>query len=496
MSSSQLIESLRSIINGEKEVTPKDYTRLMYNICRQNKSEEDLDELRNMRCILNMKGNFIYPHEALMSNTDSLNDDRFIDNILNRNVYHTLYNDQRFKLFLESLGVGEIVSTELDDITYNILIDNQDKSVCIVDEELKEINHIDISAHWPRHEPYSTTGEISLVFLPLNDDFNHRESELVTAELSLGYNNKWIAVVNKNTEQIIVPFTRGNAELDIENNRIIFCKAIYSIDGERLFPNDSYPNDDLTIIYPRQSVKRSKAGICIASDTLGHNYFIIKKDCSVSPLDSKIYSYNPTYCRGDMEFEIWENGMIKAVETFKDSWGYSIVPELTHKTLLDSEGNFILSSDMIIYDRINNHIITECKYGKGIRKIHDMDLNYLYSMHNHRSLMSDEFYNPFRRIETEYNGCRYFGIVETSESDDMRWLTEKLIFPPICEEVVLLYKDGPFKIKLNGKYGLLQQSGNMTTPICFDYIGEFANGVAEARVGDINMQINIFGERV
>ena len=473
-----------------------EYTELIYEICLQEIPEEFLNELRDMRCMLNRKGNFIYPREALMSNTESFNDERFLDIILNQNIYHTQYNDKRLKRLLESIGVREIVSTTTDDITYNILIDNQDKSARIVDGELKEINHIDISAHWPRQEPYFPMGKISLVFLPLNDDFNHRESELVTAELSLDYDHKWIAVVNIHTGQIIVPFTMDYAELDIENNRIIFFHAIYSTDGERLFPNESYPNDDLTIIYPSQSIKRSKAGICIAKNIRSHNYFIIKKDYSVSPLDSNIYSADPTYSRGDMEFEIWENGMIKAVETFKDSWGYSIVPELAHQTLLDSNGIFILSSDTIIYDRVNNHIITKENDGKGIRRIHDMDIKYLYSMHNHRCLMSDEFYSPFRRIETEYDGCRYFGIVETSKSDDTRWPKEKLIFPPICEEIVLLYKDGPFKIKLNGKYGLLQQSGNMTTPVCFDYIGEFANGVAEAMVGDTKMVINILGYQV
>lgn len=360
MSSSQLIESLRSIINGEKEVTPMDYTRLMYNICRQNKSEEDLDELRNMRCILNMKGNFIYPHEALMSNTDSLNDDRFIDNILNRNVYHTLYNDQRFKLFLESLGVGEIVSTELDDITYYILIDNQDKSVCIVDEELKEINHIDISAHWPRHEPYSTTGEISLIFLPLNDYFNHRESEFVTAKLSLGYYNKWIAVVNINTRQVVVPFIFDEPILDTCNNRIIYYSGIYSTEGERLFPNETFPNDDLTII------ERSKVGIYIAIDR-SQNYFVVQKDFTVTPIDNKVYMFHPCcYPRGEMRFEIWDNGMIKSIERFED-------PHLgIRKSLMDSNGNFILSADSISYDSDKQHIVTA---SGGRRKIYDKDLN-------------------------------------------------------------------------------------------------------------------------
>ena len=490
MTCNNLIKTLRSIVEGETVVIPMDYTCLIYEICLQKIPKECLNELRDMRCMLNRKGKFIYPHQALMSNAESFDDERFLDKILNHNIYHTLYNDKRLKLLLESIGVREIVSTTTDDITYNILIDNQDKSARIVDGELKEINHINISAHWPRQEPYFPMGKISLVFLPLNDDFNHRESELVTAELSINYYTKWIAVVNINTGQIVVPFMLDEPFLDTTNNRIIFYNSIYSTEGKRLFPNENHACNDLTII------KRSKAGICIAKNIRSHNYFIIKKDYSVSPLDSKIYSFDPTYNRGDMEFEIWENGMIKAVETFTDSWGYSIVPELTHQTLLDRNGIFILSSDMITYDRVNNHIITKENDGKGIRRIHDRDVKYLYSMHNHRCLMSDEFYSPFRRIETEYDGCRYFGIVETGDSDDIRWRTEKLVFPPICEEVVLLYKDGPFKIKLNGKYGLLQQSGNMTTPICFDHIGEFANGVAEAELDGRKIKIDIDGKTV
>lgn len=80
-----LVELLRSIIDGKKDVSPMDYAMLIHQIASQSRiTEEILNELRNMRCILNRKGNYIYPHEALMSKTDSFNDDRFLDDILGR----------------------------------------------------------------------------------------------------------------------------------------------------------------------------------------------------------------------------------------------------------------------------------------------------------------------------------------------------------------------------------------------------------------------------
>ena len=488
-----LLKSLRSVVDGDKVVTPMEYTELIYYISSvHNIPEECLNELRNMRCILNRKGNYIYPHQALMGKMTSFDDDRFLDETLNTNAYTTRYcSDPDIKSLLAKIGVVEILSGTTDDITYTILVDNYAHAVRLVDSELRELNSINIAAHLPRQHPYHCSGEISLVFYPLQDSFNFSHSEtLAGAQLSIGYSDmdKWFAVLDINTGQIIIPF-KSEPILDTKNDRIIYGNSIYSTNGEKLFPNEDYPYDDLVII------ERSRAGIYIATD-LNHNYFIVKKDLAVAPLDNKIYLYDPTYSRGGMTFEILENGMITAVETFKDSWGYSIIPELTHTTLLDSNGKFILSSDIITYDRINNHIITKNNDGKGIRRIYDKDVNYLYSIHNHRCLMSDEFYSPFRRIETEYDGCRYFGIIEIGESDDMRGPTEKLIFPPICEEIVLLYKDGPFKIKLNGKYGLLQHSGNMTTPICFDHIGEFVNGVAEARIGNNTILIDLLGGKV
>lgn len=349
--SRNLIESLRSIVDDEKSVSPMDYSMLICQIASQNQmTEECLNDLRNMRCMLNRNGEFIYPHQAMMSNTESYHDDRILDTTLNQQIYK--YKHREIRWLLKLIGVGELVSTTIDGITYNILINSQEKTICIVGNDLKEINRINISAHWLRHDQYFSTGEISLVFIPLTDYYNHNESEFVKATLSI-FEIEYNAIINMNTGQIVVPFMIDDGILDTTNNRIIFYKTIYSTEGKRLFPNENYPNDDLTII------KKSKTGICIAKNDISHNYFIIQKDYTVRPLDNKIYSFDPNYRRGDIDFEIWGNGMIKAIETFKDSVCYSIIPELTRQSLLDSEGNFILSSDTILYDRTNNRIITK-----------------------------------------------------------------------------------------------------------------------------------------
>lgn len=454
MSNYYLLKSLRSIVDGDKVVTPDDYRKLIYEISKNKLSEDLLNELRDMRCILNRKGNFIYPHEALMYTTDSLNDERFIDAQLNHEVYNSrrYYDDPDIKRLFEKIGVGEVVSTTTDEVTYYILMDNQSNVVQLIDSELNEINHINISAHLPRQKRYFPMGEISLVFLPLDDYFNDSESKLVEIRLSL-FDGNYVAIADITTGQIVVPFIWGDAKLDTENNRIIFSNSIYSTEGEKLFPNECISN-----IYIAQI---SRTGICTATDEANHKCYVIQKDYTVTTFDEKIYEYGyylGCIGIGSMRFEIWDNGLIKTTERVHES---PIYPNGTKCALTDSYGKFIAEAPRIYQDTDSGKIIANDQY-YYLSEIYNSNGKYLYNIHDKRCEFINYAYCKFQRIEKFYNDTRYYGLGDRRSYD--------IIFPIICEEIDLLFDGGPFRFKINGKYGLIDQNGNPTMPPIYDYI--------------------------
>lgn len=394
--------------------------------------------------------------------------------------------------FYEQIGTGEVVAKTIDGIQYNFLIDNCNREAHIVDADLNRRNKIDFTSH-PSYQTmvkgemssddwFDTTSDI-LKFWCLFDyfsdcetyDFDHCQYILVKLYLD----KKYMAVIDK-AGRIIVPFglDRGRGcYLDEHNQRILFTSesrcanrfyeeeelskygagadCIYSLDGKKLFPNDNSLYKNLSIL------EISKSGICLAYGTSSEresNFYIITPDYSIKPFDNEVYEYG--YCRDLwMRWEIWDNGLIKLTEYGLRSY---LCPSDEKDALVDSQGKLIVKADGIRRDFESGNIIARFS-DRNLSCIYDRDGKYMYSIHGKRCYLGKNSPCAFMRIEKCYNDIRYYGLGESTSS-------KAIVFPIICEEVDLLYDGGPFRVKINGKYGLLDQKGDMAIPPVYDMI--------------------------
>lgn len=286
---------------------------------------------------------------------------------------------------LKRIKEKDIPTATIDGITYNFLIDDDKREVYLVDDELKQIDTLNIEAHCSQmnstNDPMVIAtlhkGQVCLELSTLRDHFNNLESKFIKVDLFV---DKWYTAIINNTGRIIVPFglDRGmECHLDESNSRILFTSyipekherskgyghlsidyntgvtrdCIFSIEGEKLFPNDKNEYKNISI------VEISKLGICIGIQRIPmhgwvqYGFCIIQNDYTLTPFEEKVDNDFPSIDNSTITCEILRNGLIIATQHIEDS----ILAQ--HCVLLDSRGHFITSADRIEYDEINDLLV-------------------------------------------------------------------------------------------------------------------------------------------
>jgi len=69
-------------------------------------------------------------------------------------------------------------------------------------------------------------------------------------------------------------------------------------------------------------------------------------------------------------------------------------------------------------------------------------------------------------------------------------MTEEEIKKKLNLEYVSTFNEGRAWVEKNNKYGHVDKKGNITTPIIYDGVGEFGEGISQVRINDLRFYIN------
>ena len=477
------IEDILELLSDKDMLTKlrvEEYAQLFYQVYLTYSTlrnwDSEVNNLRHLQCLIDSEGKYVFPKELICASVIKCIKPYCL---LNESFVPFLYKQAEksisFKGFLEELGVGEIVSKVMDGTLYMIHIDNYKRCVYIVDERLNHITHLNISID-------SLPDETICGFVDGNSSCYYKYVYESCTQLSHSRFKKvglvcdgikYSTAILDTTGKIIVPFgwKRGKCIIDEVNSRILYVSilnqgynndivdyiltndCIFSFDGERLFPNKYCQHDKVSIIH------NSKLGACIGVDNEG-SFYIIKKDYVVLPFETQIGKNEESHLKYSYTFEFLTTEFIRATH----HTGYdpvSIILDHNGKKLLYAYGKCEYDSKLnkfILYNRHHNATSIYDKTGTYFCDIVDSrDVNYCKD--NIR--VNGEVIKVKKSYKFADANREYYGLLDKQLN---------IVFPIICESISKLYDNGPYRININGKYGLLDQGGTLTIPPCHDFI--------------------------
>ena len=484
-------EDIMSILSAKdllSQLTPQEYAQLFYQIVLSLADSREFDlqvkRLSNLPCLINSAGDYVYPRELLFAST--------IKDIKQYSLIHEAFipllenqckRDLTLRDFLERLGVGEIVSNVIEGSKYIFYIENSTQTVHPIDEEFNYVSQLKIDVDNLPKETLcgfvdgNNSKYCKYVYETYNKIHHDRFIKIGLVAENIQYSTAIIDVSGK----IIVPFgwKRGDCIIDEVNSRILYVSildegynndvvnyiltndCIYSFDGESLFPNKDCQYDKVSIIH------NSSAGLCIGADIEG-NFYVIKKDYNVLPFETQIGKNEVSNLKFSYTFEFLNNELIKAIH----HTGYDPV-----FIIMDNNGRKLLRRCGVCeYDSKLNKFIS---YNRQITSIYDKTGSHLCDVVDSRDIyyckdtirIKGEVIKVKKSYKHAGTNLEYYGLLDKQLN---------IVFPIICESISKLCDNGPYRIKVNGKYGLLDEKGALTIPLCHDFINgssKWVNGI-------------------
>lgn len=475
-------DDMISILSDQKllaQLSTQEYAQLFYQIFLTYDDSKELDieikRLRKLPCLLNKEGNYVYSRELLFASA--------INDVKQYSLIHEAFiplldkkskKGLAFRDFLERLGVGEIVAEVIDGVKYIFFVENYTRTVHIIDEEFNYITDLKIAIeNLPEMNSCGFVDGNSPYYCEYvyEEDCELHHDRFIKVGLVVE-NIKYSTAIVDLSGKIIVPFgyKRGMCTVDEENDCICLMSVlsrgykgvsyiltndcIYSFSGEKMFPNETCQYDGINIIH------KSDSGAFIGVDVEG-KYFIIQKDYTVVPVDGAIGGSKTD--RFSYTFKFWSNGLMKA--RFHAG-------EYSYDRVISSQGKLLLSGTEVIYDEKLDKIIrimpspkNDCIYDTNCcfqyYLVRTEYTKYYTDYHDEKIAVNSSVLKVSKLSQVNGDSREYFGLADKNLN---------IVFPIICENLDLLYEGGPYRIKVNGKFGLVDSLGRLAIPPCYDYI--------------------------